>query len=222
MPERSYSTITGPANVLLLGRWTASAVVVLYVGYIAVLFAGDVAHGVPREPYLAIAEILTIVGALLQVFLFGAIYKCAPRSSKTFGLIALGWMLIMAGLTVTVHFVQLTVGRQIGIDGNSDLARVFGWEWPSFLYAVELAAWHLFFGVALLFSAPVFGGCGKEAVVRSGLRIVGLLCLLGLVGPAVGHLSWRMVGAFAYGVLFPVACVMIALVFRDAPVEGKT
>lgn len=221
MSDEARSAITGSSRALLLGRITAWAVASLYVGYIAVLFAGGVTRGVPREPYLAIAEVLTIVGALLQVALCGSIYECASPTDKRSSLIALGWMLVMAGLTITVHFVQLTVGRQIDVVGMPVLARILGWEWPSFLYAIELAAWHLFFGLSLLFAASTFRGRGREALVRSGLRIIGLLCVVGLVGPAVGNLNWRMVGAFAYGVLFPITCVLIALVFRDAPVSNS-
>lgn len=213
---RAITTITGSAQVLLLGERSAWAVATLYVIYIANLFAGGVVQGVPREPYLAVAEILSIVGALLQVILFGAIYECSPLDRKTLSLIAFGLMLAVASLTSTVHFVQLTVGRQIDVIATPELARVFGWEWPSLLYAIELAAWHLFFGLSLLFAASAFAGRGKEATVRVGLLITGLLCLVGLVGPAVGHLNWRMIGAFAYGILFPIICVVIALVFRDA------
>src|ERR1700710_2436572 len=113
MPDVESQAIAGTRRVLLLGMWTAWTITVLYVVYIAVLFAGGVAVGVPREPYLAIAEILTSVGALIQVGLVAFIYDCAPPRAKTLSLAALGWMSLMAGLTVTVHFVQLTVTRRI-------------------------------------------------------------------------------------------------------------
>lgn len=52
--------------------------------------------------------------------------------------------------------------------------------------AVELLAWHLFLGLALLFAAFGFQGRGKEAIVRFGLVICGVLCLVRLLGPALG------------------------------------
>ena len=192
-------TITGTRRTLRFGMWTAWALAALYVVYLAVLFAGDVAAGVPREPYLTAAEILSIAGALMQVGLVALIYECAPPRARTVSLAALGWMFSMAGLTVTVHFVQLTVARRIDVAATADLARLFGWEWPSLLYAIELVAWHLLFGLSLLLAASAFRGRGAEAAVRTGLRITGSLCIIGLVGPAVGDLSWRMIGAFGYG-----------------------
>jgi peptidoglycan/LPS O-acetylase OafA/YrhL len=91
------------------------------------------------------------------------------------------------------------------------------------LYAIELAAWHLFFGLSVLLAASAFRDRGREAAVRRGLRATGLLCLVGLVGPAVGNLDWRMIGVIGYALLFPVTCVVIALVFHDAPAgEGAS
>jgi hypothetical protein len=216
MPDVDPQTIAGTRRVLLLGMWTAWTIVVLYVVYIAVLFAGGVAAGVPREPYLATAEILTSVGALIQVGLLALIHDCAPPRAKTLSLVATGWMLLMAGLTVSVHFVQLTVARRIDLAATPEFARLFGWEWPSLLYAIELLAWHLFLGLSLLFAASAFRGRGAQAAVRIGLRVSGSLCIIGLVGPALGNLNWRMIGVFGYGVVFPSVCVVLGLVFKRA------
>jgi hypothetical protein len=208
--------MTGPRPVLLLGMWSAWALAALYGVYIATLFAGGVAVGVPAEPYLAAAEVLTAVSGLLQVALIAAIHQCAPAEARISSLMALVWMSVMAGLTMTVHVVQLTAGRQIDLAAMPDFRYVFGWEWPSLLYAMELAAWHLFFGLSLLFAAPAFRGGGLDAAVRVGLIVAGALCLVGLVGPAVGDLNWRMIGVVGYGLVFPVACVPLGLSFRRA------
>ena len=190
--------MSGPRHALLLGVWSAWTLAALYVVYIATLFAGGVAVGVPVEPYLAAAEVLTAVSGVLQVALIAAIHQCAPPEARAASLMALVWMAVMAGLTMTVHFVQLTVGRQVGPAAMADFRYVFGWEWPSLLYAVELAAWHLFFGLSLLFAAVVFRG-GGAAAVRFGLILAGVLCLIGLAGPAIGDLNWRMIGVLVTG-----------------------
>jgi hypothetical protein len=208
--------MTGTRGLLRFGMWCAWSLAALYLGYLTALFAGGVAVGVPTEPYLAIAEILTLVGAIIQVSLIATIHECAPPRAKPLTLMALGWMMVMAALTAAVHFVQLTVARRIDVAATPGLARVFGWEWPSLLYAVELLAWHLLFGLSLVFAASAFRGRGAEAAVRIGLRTTGFLCIVGLVGPAVGNLNWRMIGAFGYGFVFPVVCVVIGLVFKHA------
>jgi hypothetical protein len=219
--EEVGETLAGPRQTLRLGMWTAWTLFALYLAYETSLFAGGVVQGVPKDPFLAIAEVFDIVGALLQVILIATIHECAPRRTKSQTLLALGWMLVMAGLTISVHFVMLTVGRQIDAATFTGYTRVFGWEWPSLLYAVELAAWHLFFGLSLLFAASAFRGRGRQALVRVGLRVTGVLCIVGLVGPAVGNLNWRMIGVFGYGVVFPLVCIPIALVFRDATASDE-
>lgn len=203
-------------RVLKSGMWLAWATFALYIVYIATLLAGGVAIGVPREPYLAGAEVLTIVGAVLQVALFAAIHISTPSHLRLFSLLALAWMIAMAAVTIPVHFIQLTVERHLDLATMPQLRYVFGWEWPSLLYAAELTAWHLLFGLSVAFAAPVFQGAGRLAVVRAGLYVTGALCLLGLVGPAVGNLNWRFVGVFGYGVLFPITCLLLGFVFRNS------
>ncbi len=213
--------MSGPRATMLLGVWLAWGLAALYVVYIATLFAGGVAVGVPVEPYLAAAEILTLLSGILQVALFAVICRCADDEARLPALLALVWMSVMAALTITVHFVQLTVGRQIDPAVMPDYRFVFGWVWPSFLYAVELVAWHLFFGLALLFAAPAFRGGGAAAAARAGLVAAGALCLVGLIGPALGNLNWRMIGVAGYGLVFPLSCVAIGLVFSRAAVARR-
>ncbi len=219
--DTTAEMLTGPRPALRRGMWLAWALVALYAAYIGALFAGGVLRGVPTDPSLAIAEVLTIVGAVLQVFFVAVIHECAPRRRRTMTLVALGWMFVLAGLTLCVHFVMLTAGRQIDPATFPGWARVFGWEWPSLLYAVELAAWHVAFGVSIFFAGCGFQGRGRERVVRYGFRTVGVLCVVGVIGPAVGNLLWRMIGMFGYGVLFPLVCAVAALVFKDAPATDE-
>ncbi len=212
--------MTASRSVATFGMWTAWATAVLYAVYLATLFAGGVASGVPREPYLTGAEILTVVGAVLQVALFAAIHESARSPQRLLSLIALGWMFAMATLTAAVHVAQLAVGRRIDLTAMPQLRFVFGWEWPSLLYGVELTAWHLLFGLALVFAAPVFRERGLTAAVRVGFYVAGALCLLGVVGLA-GDLSWRFIGVFGYGVVFPITCVALGFVFRNAARAGS-
>lgn len=216
MPGTAATTIAGPRRVLLAGMWSAWLFFTLSVAYAAAAVAAGAARGVPKDPFWAIAEIITIVGAVILVILMAVIHDCAPPDGKTLSLTALGWTLVSAGLSVTVHFVQLTVARRIDVQVIPGFARLFGFEWPSLLFAVELLAWHLFLGLSLVFAAFAFVGRGREAGVRIGLTASGLLCIAGLIGPAVGDLNWRFIGVLGYGVVFPIVCFMIGLLFKNA------
>jgi len=210
--------ISGSHKILQFGLRLAWINFVLFVVYDLIVISGIViGQGVLKEPYLAIAEVLTLVGALLLILLIAAIHECTPQSAKVFSLTALGWMVLLAGSTVIVHFVNLTLWRQISAQQKIDYVRFLGWEWPSMMFAIELVAWHLFFGLSMFFAAFAFKGGGWEKAVRITLIAIGLLCILGLIGPAVGDLIWRLIGIFGYGVGFPIVCVMIARVFKNAP-----
>jgi hypothetical protein len=214
MPGTAATTIAGSRRVLLVGMWSAWLFFALSVAYAAAAVAAGAARGVPNDPFWAIAEIITIVGAVILVILMAVIHDCAPPRGKILSLTALGWTLVWAALTITVHFVQLTVARRIDVQAIPGFTRLFGFEWPSLLFAVELLAWHLFLGLSLVFAAFAFVGGGREAAVRIGLTASGLLCVAGLIGPAVGDLTWRFIGVFGYGVVFPIVCFMIGLLSK--------
>jgi hypothetical protein len=47
--------------------------------------------------------------APIVVTLMVVVHACAPPRARAFSLTALGWMLFVAALTMTVHFIELTV-----------------------------------------------------------------------------------------------------------------
>jgi hypothetical protein len=216
MRDTITARITGRRRNLLLGMWSAWLYFALSVAYAAAAVASGVVTGSPRDPYWAIAEVITVVGSVILVILVAAMHDRTPAPARMFCLVALGWMMIAAALTITVHLVELTVARRIEVQDGPGFPHLFAFEWPSLLLAVELLAWHLFFGLALLFAASGFHGPGAEAVVRTGLRVSGALCLAGLLGPALGDFIWRLPGVLGYGVVFPLLCLVIGYVFRRA------
>jgi hypothetical protein len=141
-----------------------------------------------------------------------AVHACAPAHLRMFVLIAFGWMLVAAGLTMTVHVVELVVARRVEPGAVPGFTRLFGFEWPSMLYAVDVAAWDLLLGLSLLFAAAVFIGHRYRAV-RRGLLLGAVLCLAGLVGPATDVIAWRGIGILGYVVVFPVTCVGLSRAF---------
>ena len=127
------TTIAGDRATLLVGMWSAWVFVVLDVAYATAVVAAGAATGRPNDPYWAIAEVITIIGAVVLVTLLAVIHQCAPARSKAFSLVAFGWMLVWAGLTVTVHFVELTVVRRLDVTAIPGFSRLFDFEWPSLL-----------------------------------------------------------------------------------------
>jgi hypothetical protein len=189
---------------------------VLVVAYVVVFVVGFASVGnlkqVLPDPYLATAEVLILLMAPIMVILMLAIHDYAPKRAKPFTQVALGWMLAAAAFTTTVHFVELTVARHINPATFPGYHRIFDFQWPSMLYAVDIVAWDVFFGLALLFAVPAFAR-GSEARVRAGLIASGSLCLIGLVGPFTNSLGWRAIGIFGYTIVFALTCLPLSRAF---------
>lgn len=191
-----------------LGFLASSALVLVGVTYVVVVGFGIAQAGLSDpivDPILAVMEIITMIAALLIVVLMSAVHGYASENRKTLSLIALSFAVLMAGLTSGVHFIALTAGRQTGFAAL---------EWPSALYATELLAWDVFLGLSLLFAAPVFAGAGLLAVARWAVTATGALCVIGAIGPIVGDMALQRIGIVGYGVALPIACLILALVFR--------
>jgi hypothetical protein len=152
---------------------------------------------------LLLAPVLVLLAALLHVH--------AEGDRRVWSLAAFGWTCGAMSLTTTVHLVELTVGRRPGPGG--DPAGLYGFRWPALLYAVDVAAWDLLLGLALLCAAAALTG-DRFRRVRRGLVLAGALCLVGLVGPAVGELAWRGLGIAGYAVVLPLTCVELTRALR--------
>jgi hypothetical protein len=205
-------------RVRMLGFWSARTIFLIEVVYVAVFVVGfasirNTSDPLP-DPYLAIAEILILVMAPIMVCLMLAIHQCAPKQAKPFTQVALGWMLAAAAFTTVVHFVQLTVARHIDSATFPGYARIFGWQWPSTFYALDIVAWDVFFGLALLFAVPAFAHRGDAMLVRRGFILSGSLCLIGLVGPFANVLALRTIGIVGYTVVFGLTCLPLSRTFN--------
>jgi hypothetical protein len=216
LPRSDAGCLGGTARDRALGAQMAELLFVFGVAYAVVVVAGFVSLGnlskPLADPYLGIAEGLIIVMAPVMVMLMVAVYACAPAVAKTQALAAFGWMLAAAATTVTVHFVLLTVGRRLNASRFPGYEHVFSFTWPSVFYAIDIVAWDVFLGLSLLFAAFVFRDA-RDAWAKKGLLIAGALCLLGLIGPAVGNLAWRELGILGYAVVLPLTCIALRRAF---------
>jgi hypothetical protein len=95
--------------------------VLLIVAYAITLAAGLLTLPSPQvpigDPYFPILEILIILMTPVMVALMVAVHAWSPPDSKTFSLMALVFMVLMAGLTCSLHFVILTLLALGGLTG---------------------------------------------------------------------------------------------------------
>lgn len=112
--------------------------------------------------------------------------------------------------------MQLTVVRRIDPNAIHGFQYLFNWHWPSMLYGVDIVAWNIFFGLALLFATPVFHAAGHVAV-RNGMLIAGAISVVGILGPAVNHIALRQIGIVGYAIVWPIVCLPLSKAFRQGP-----
>jgi hypothetical protein len=209
-----------------LGVWACRLTFGLCLAYVPAMLAGFAANGgfdePVRDPYLAIMELLILPLSISLVVVFASLHAYASASRKTLSISALALVTLMAGVTDCVHLVALTVGRQVDQATLPGFDRLLSWTWPSIIFALDIAAWDFFLGIALILGALVLTGPGLPARVRGGLLLSGLLCLAGLIGAPLGEMGLRDIGIVGYAVVLPVVLLMLGRLFSTTQVTDAT
>lgn len=227
--NRSLSTHAGfTPQHRTIGRASAWSVFVLGVVYALVTALGFLSLESPQDPigypYITIMELLIIPLASLYVLTMVAVHAYARPKVQVYSLAALVFMIVLAGITTSVHFVILTVGPRLEATGLSWVPLIVSFEWPSIVYALDILAWDWFFALSILFAVPVFrGGNELERWVWVLLLVSGLLSLAGLIGVPLADMQVRNIGVIGYAVVAPVAFLLIGIVFgRIQPLREDT
>jgi hypothetical protein len=216
-----------------IGRAAAWAVFFLAVVYLVPLVLGLRSLASPQDPigdpYFSMMELLIVLMAPAMVVSMVAVHAYARPEVKVYSFTALAFMLLLAGITSSVHFVILTVSHQIEAAVFPGLPLLLSFTWPSVAYTLDILAWDVFFALAMLFAAPVFKGGRLETTVRILLIVSGDLCLAGLIGVPLANMHvwfWydvRNIGVLGYAVVAPVAFLLIGMLFgRTEQVPGAT
>lgn len=216
--------LTFTATARGLGVVSAVGTVLISAVYVPTLIFGFLSLRSPLEPigdpWFAVLEILIILSMPMMVALMVAVHAWAPAEAKVFSLVALVFMSLMAGLTCGVHFVLLAVGRLPAFSGLPGMALLLSFNWPSIPYALDILAWDVFFPASVLFAAPVFRGQRLATSIRLLLVASGVLALAGLSGVFIGDMQLRNIGIAGYAGVFPVAAVLMAVLFRRTRPEA--
>jgi hypothetical protein len=208
------------------GITCAAATVILVAVYAVTLVVGLLSLESPDDPIgdpmFTILEVLIMVMMPALVGLMVAVHAFAPTRMKALTLTAVVFMSLLAGLTLSIHFVILTVSREPAFAGQQWLPLVLEFEWPSVVYALDILAWDVFFALSMLFAAPVFQGSRLGAWIRWLMVTSGVLALAGLSGVAFGDMQLRNIGIVGYVPVFLVVAVLLGVLFhRTTPSDGQ-
>lgn len=169
-----------------------------------------------QDPFFFLMEVLIVVTAPLYVAVMVAVHAYAERSVKAYSRLSLVFMIVCAAITTSVHFVLLTVSRQVAFTSLSWMSLFLSFKWPSVVYALDILAWDWFYGLSMLFAALVFKGGRLQTAVRIVMAVSGVLSLAGLIFLPFGDIQLRMIGILGYAGLGPVVYLLLAIVLGRA------
>ena len=209
----------------MLGRaasWTVTSILVVYA---VTLVLGLLSLQSPQDPigdpYFSVMEMLIVLIAPALVISMVAVHAYAPPEAKVYSFTALIMMILTAGITSCVHFVILTVSRQLGTADLPWLPLFLSFTWPSVTYTLDILAWDWFFALSMLFAAPVFRGGGLATAIRYVLIVSGVLSLAGLIGVPLADMIIRDIGIVGYVPVAAVAFLLLGILFgRTRPASG--
>lgn len=197
-----------------LGIVAAALLVVAQIAYAGVLAGGLLtppSDSAPiADPWFTLMELLILAIAPLIVVMMAVVHVSASGSRKVFSLIALTFTALLAVTTSGVHFTILVLAR------HPDMVELYRWlsfEWPSPVYALDILAWDVFFGFAVIAAAFAFERGRLALWIRGSLLISGALAFAGLAGVPLGDMQVRNIGIIGYGVVFPFAVGLIGVHF---------
>jgi hypothetical protein len=203
-----------------LGVLSGALVAVLIAAYAVTLSIGLLSLGSSDQPIgdpmFTILEVLIIVMMPPMVALMAAVYAWTPAPAKALALTALIFMGLLATVTCSVHFSILTLSRQPGFAGQPWLPLIFGFKWPSVVYALDILGWDIFFPLSMLFAAPAFAGSRLAMWIRGLMIASGVLSLAGLGGVVAGDMQLRNIGVVGYVGVFLLIAVLLAILFWRA------
>ena len=158
-----------------------------------------------------------------MVIVMVAVHAYASPETKVYSFTALAFMIILAGITCSVHFVILTVSRQIESAGFPWGSLFFSFKWPSVAYTMDILAWDFFFALSMLFAAPVFKIGRLEKTIRILMIVSGVLSLAGLIGVPLANMNVRNIGILGYVGVSLIVFLLLGIVFgRTQQVQEET
>jgi hypothetical protein len=219
------SSPTFTAGARRLGIVSAGATVLLTVVYAIPLVGGLLSLPSPDapigDPWFSMMEMLIILTMPFMVGLMVAVHAWASADTRALALLGVIFTGLLTVVTCSVHFVILTVIHRPEFVGQSWLPLVLSFRWISVTYALDILAWDVFFALAVLCAAPVFRGSRLTRWIRILLLVSGALSLGGLSGVFLDDATFRGIGIVGYAAVFPVAALLLGLLFyRSAPANA--
>jgi hypothetical protein len=160
---------------------------------------------------LPVMELLTIWSAVTVLLFMIEIHRGAVDIHRSGSLAALLLTAAMAAVTISNHFLYLTVLPQL-YPGTTMPVWLLLDGWPSITKGLECVAWALLLGLAMVFAATPARPLGRP--VEWTLRISGGFALVGLIGPVSGNMNLYLLSTAGYSLGFLLLAIEVIVHFR--------
>jgi hypothetical protein len=213
-------------SVSRLGFWSAVIIAILVilidVGMIASAVLYPMTTITSVESYassFSSLQMLPFIPSLLLAPLFVvvmlSIHQAAPQEKKTLTPLGFSFSLICAAILSIHYYIQLTFVQQGLLNGETAGIWQFAAPNPHSFFWTFAALGYGFMGIALICTAPAFAGKSERAT-RWLFKANGFVGIGFLIGNALGVFMANILTSFVWGVLFPVAAVLLAKKFRKS------
>jgi hypothetical protein len=159
----------------------------------------------PLIPSFILAPMFVILMLCIQLF--------ASAEKKILGKLGFSFAIICAAILSIHYYIQLTVVRQGLLNNQTTGLWLFATPNPNSFFWSFAALGYGFMGIALLFAAPVFKEKSQNKI-KLLLYANGVIGIGFLVGNAAGIFAANIMASFLWGVLFPIAAILIAKTFK--------
>lgn len=163
---------------------------------------------------------IALLWNLALVVLFTALRREAKPERAILAELALVFAILVCGASGASWVAgMMHVLRFAGSTDPAVVSLFDPYDPASFPYMLEHLAWGLFFGLAAIFAGLALRPSRFSPWVNGGFILTGLLSLGHFIGVVTGNESLISLGYLSWGVALPVACALVAGVFRQVPSE---
>ena len=148
--------------------------------------------------FLSGMEILTIISAIFIPFLMEAIVADTLFEKSFWKYLTYLFTACCLLLTVSAHFINLTVTNALIHNGVNVPAYFQIGQWPSVGMAADYLAWGLFLGLAFISAAIAISKIVQLRKMQKTIFVCGVLCLIGFMGPVVNNQSIWFIAVAGY------------------------
>ncbi|MDX1414218.1 MAG: hypothetical protein R3293_08500 [Candidatus Promineifilaceae bacterium] len=178
-----------------LGFWSAAlaaaAFIIFSIAFIAIVLLNPLFIWTDFTAYVSyisdnnqllkyVAQFCMLLFGPLFIILTNSIHDFASKDKKVLSRLAVYFSILFAGMITINYFVELSIVRQNLTHGRLEGLEQFVQANPaSFITAVNMLGWTLFFGLSCLFLFPLFSRSRLQRIIRYALFANTLFMFLG-------------------------------------------